>query len=59
MQTQLKQAVEKSIVTAKEAKELEAVREMVTEIIAVDEFESSYLRMGSSGDTDPVANKAA
>jgi acyl-CoA dehydrogenase len=59
MQTQLKQAVEKSIVTAEEAKELEAVREMVTEIIAVDEFESSYLRMGSSGDTDPVANKAA
>jgi acyl-CoA dehydrogenase len=56
---QLQKAVEQSIITADEAKELEAVRAMVTEIIAVDEFESSYLRMGSSGETEPPSVKAA
>jgi len=59
MQTQLQKAVEQSIVTAEEAKELEAVREMVTEIIAVDEFESSYLRMGSHGKAEPITEQAA
>ena len=58
-QTQLQKAVELSIITAVEAKELEAVREMVTEIIAVDEFESSYLRMGASGKTEPMTEQAA
>jgi len=59
-QTQLQKAVEQSVLTADEAKELEAVRAMVTEIIAVDEFEASYLRMGTSGDTDhPVTERAA
>ena len=58
-QTRLKMAVEQSIITADEAKELEAVRAMVTEIIAVDEFESSYLRMGSHGETEPVTERAA
>jgi len=58
-QTMLKMAVEQSIITADEAKELEAVRAMVTEIIAVDEFESSYLRMGSHGETNPVTEQAA
>ena len=58
-QTQLKMAVEQSIITADEAKELEAVRAMVTEIIAVDEFESSYLRMGSQGEAEPVTERAA
>ena len=56
---QLQQAVEKSIITAEEAKELEAVRAMVSEIIKVDEFESSYLRMGSSGDPVQVRDQAA
>jgi acyl-CoA dehydrogenase len=60
MQTQLKMAVDKSIITAHEAKELEAVRAMVSEIIAVDEFESSYLRMGSSSEPElPAAEHAA
>jgi acyl-CoA dehydrogenase len=58
-QTQLQNAVEQSIITADEAKELEAVRAMVTEIIAVDEFESDYLKMGSSGATDPRTEQAA
>jgi hypothetical protein len=52
-------AVEQSIITADEAKELEAVRAMVAEIIAVDEFESSYLQMGSKGKPDPVKEQAA
>jgi acyl-CoA dehydrogenase len=59
MQVQLQKAVEQFIITADEAKELEAVREMVTEIIAVDEFESSYLRMGASGETGGVTEQAA
>jgi len=58
-QQQLKEAVEKSIITVVEAKELTEVREMVTEIIAVDEFESEYLRMGASGETEPVTEQAA
>jgi acyl-CoA dehydrogenase len=56
---QLQEAVEKSIITADEAKELEAVRAMVAEIIAVDEFESSYLRMGSTSETSNVTHQAA
>ena len=48
METQLQKAVELSIITADEATELKAVRDMVTEIIAVDEFEGSYLQMGNS-----------
>ena len=59
MQTQLQIAVEQSIITADEAKELEAVRAMVVEIVAVDEFESSYLRMGTSGDPGPITEQAA
>jgi acyl-CoA dehydrogenase len=58
-QSQLQKAVEQSIITTDEAKELEAVRAMVTEIIAVDEFESSYLRMGSKSRPDPVTEQAA
>ncbi len=56
---QLQMAVEQSIITAEEAKELEAVRAMVTEIIAVDDFESSYLRMGSKHKPDRVRDQAA
>ena len=48
-----------SIITADEAEELEAVRAMVTEIVAVDEFESDYLRMGSRGKTESVTDQAA
>ncbi|MFC1777866.1 acyl-CoA dehydrogenase [Pseudomonadota bacterium] len=59
LQTQLQMAVEQSIITADEAKELATVRAMVAEIIAVDEFESSYLRMGSKGKPDPVTEQAA
>jgi len=57
--TQLQQAVELSVITEDEARELEAVREMVTEIIAVDEFESSYLRMGAIGETKGATEQAA
>lgn len=53
-QNQLEAAVSKSIITSVEAKELQAVREMVAEVIAVDEFESSVLRMGSSDEAEPV-----
>lgn len=59
MKTQLQQAVEQSIITAEEANELQAVRDMVAEIIAVDEFESDYLRMGASGEAESVADQAA
>ena len=59
MQLQLQQAVKQSIITAEEAKELEAVRAMVSEIIAVDEFESEYLKMGASGETDTSTDQAA
>ena len=52
-------AVDQSIITADEARELEAVRAMVAEIIAVDDFESSYLRMGSKSKPDPVTEQAA
>ena len=59
-QTQLQMAVEKSIITADEAQELEAVRAMVSEIIAVDEFEASYLRMGQGLENEsPVTERAA
>ena len=56
---QLQMAVEQSIITAEEAKELESVRAMVAEIIAVDDFESSYLRMGSKHQPDAVRDQAA
>ncbi|MCP4044568.1 MAG: DUF1974 domain-containing protein, partial [Gammaproteobacteria bacterium] len=59
LQTQLQMAVEQSIITADEAKELEAVRAMVAEIIAVDDFDGSYLRMGSKSKPDPVTEQAA
>ncbi len=58
-QNQLEEAVSKSIISSAEATELKAVRQMVTEIIAVDEFESSVLRMGASGEVEPVAEQAA
>ena len=58
-QNQLEEAVSKSIISSAEATELKAVRQMVTEIIAVDEFESSVLRMGTSGEVEPVAEQAA
>ncbi len=59
LQTQLQMAVDQSIITADEAKELEAVRAMVAEIIAVDDFESDYLRMGAKSKPDPVTEQAA
>jgi len=59
LQNQLEEAVSKSIITDTEAKELKAVREMVTEIIAVDEFESSVLRVGTSGKAEPATEQAA
>ncbi len=58
-QSQLEEAVSKSIITDVEAKELKAVREMVTEIISVDDFESSVLRMGVSDKTEPATEQAA
>ena len=58
-QAQLQQAVELGIVTAEEAKELEAVRTMVSEIIAVDEFDGDYLKMGASSRPGAVTDQAA
>jgi acyl-CoA dehydrogenase len=58
-QSQLQMAIEKSIISKEEAQELEAVRAMVSEIIKVDEFESSYLKMGSSGVTERARDQAA
>ena len=58
-ENQLQKAVEKSIITADEATELEAVREMVAEIIKVDEFESNYLKMGSHGESTAITEQAA
>ena len=55
---QLEQALAKSIITSAEAKELQAVRAMVAEIIAVDEFESEYLQMGVSVAVGAVSEQA-
>jgi len=57
--SQLQKAVELSIITAEEARELEAVRAMVAEIIKVDEFESDYLKMGSQGSAESLRDEAA
>jgi len=57
--SQLQKAVELSIITADEAKELESVRAMVAEIIKVDEFESDYLKMGSRGTAEHLRDEAA
>ena len=58
-QNQLEEAVSKSIITSAEGEEVEVVRQMVSEIITVDEFESSVLRMGASGEVESVAEQAA
>jgi len=58
-QNQLEEAVLKSIITDAEAQELKQVREMVTEIIAVDEFDSNVLRMGISVTEEPANEQAA
>ena len=58
-QSQLKKAVELSIISAEEARELEAVRTMVTEIIKVDEFEGSYLKSNARGVTTQIRDEAA
>ena len=43
---QLKNAIEKSVVTAEEAEILLEVKELVSEIIAVDDFDVEDLRLG-------------
>jgi acyl-CoA dehydrogenase len=58
-QNQLEEAVAQAIITDVEAKELKSVRQMVTEIIAVDEFESSVLRMGVSDKSESATEQAA
>jgi len=58
-QNQLEEAVSKSIITDMEAKELKEVRAMVTEIIAVDDFEDKVLRMGVSDEGEPATEEAA
>jgi acyl-CoA dehydrogenase len=55
----LEEAVSKSIITDVEANELKVVRNMVAEIIAVDEFDQSVLRMGKSGEAGSVTEQAA
>jgi acyl-CoA dehydrogenase len=57
--TQLDQAVELSIITAEEARELKIVRKLVAEIISVDEFESSVLRMGQRNTVEHGTEQAA
>jgi acyl-CoA dehydrogenase len=59
METQLQQAVERSIITPDEARELEAVRALVAEAVAVDEFDSAELRLGSASRGRPVTEQAA
>ena len=58
-QNQLEDAVAKSIITPAEARELKTVREMVAEIVAVDEFESSYLKRSEGVKRPPVSDQAA
>ena len=55
---QLEEALSKSIITAVEAKELKAVRAMIAEIIAVDEFDQDYIRMGVRNDQEKDNKKA-
>lgn len=55
----LDEALSKSIITANEARELKVVRAMVEEIIAVDEFDLSEIRMGSAKSKAKAADKAA
>jgi acyl-CoA dehydrogenase len=55
----LSAAVEKAIITADEAAELEAVRKLVAEIVAVDEFESRYLEKGAHAEAPVSADQAA
>jgi acyl-CoA dehydrogenase len=59
LQNSLEEAVSKSIITEAEATELQSVREMVAEIISVDEFEQSVLRMGASGESSAPTEQAA
>ena len=56
---QLAQAVEKSIIGETEAETLKRVREMVLEIVAVDEFESEALRLGAPGHEPMHTSEAA
>jgi len=56
---QLAEAQSKSIISAAEAKELKAVRAMVAEIIAVDEFDIEVLRMGKSKRSKTAKSEAA
>jgi len=58
-QSQLKKAVELAIISAEEARELEAVRTMVAEIIKVDEFEGSYLKMNTRSVPTQIRDEAA
>ncbi len=56
---QLKQAMAKSIINAKEAKDLKKARKKMLEIIAVDEFESEALRLGQARSEDIRSSHAA
>ncbi len=59
LQSQLQEAVEKSIISPREAEELEVVRAMIADIIAVDEFDGSYLGVGASDKTGRIKEQAA
>ncbi len=56
---QLEQAVSLSVVTRDEAKTLTQVRELVLEIIAVDEFESEVLELGKTMGNEPLHTSEA
>jgi acyl-CoA dehydrogenase len=56
---QVKQALEKSILTRDEADILVRVREMVAEIIAVDDFDTEDLRLGRKTETRLSTQHAA
>jgi hypothetical protein len=51
--------VSQAIVTPEDAAELRRVREMVLEIIAVDEFESEMLQLGKLGQEPLPTSEAA
>jgi acyl-CoA dehydrogenase len=56
---QLQNAIAANVLTAEEAKVLARVRQLVLEIVAVDEFEPAELRLGSSVDAGVTQQHAA
>ena len=56
---QLQNAIAANVLTAEEAKVLARVRQLILEIVAVDEFDPVELRLGSSVDPGVTQQHAA